>query len=133
MRRAPVRQGAHRRRALPPRTSNAPQCIARFAALLHGARLRRGAAVRRTTPMVLGTLARVLAVAALAASDDRVRTADALLDLLAVDADAAAPQADAAQEQRERAAAADRIFEALDGILPQAQLDVARELRGLAR
>ena len=98
------------------------------------ARLRRDGEVRRTArACFVATLARVLAVAALAASDDRARTADALLDLLAVDADAAAPQADPAQEQRERAAAGDRIFEALDGLLPQAQLDVARELRGLAR
>jgi len=82
--------------------------------------------------MLLGTLAHVLAAAALAVSDDRVRTADALLDLLAVDADAAAPQAARAQEQRERAAAADRIFEALDGLLPPPQLDLARQLRALA-
>lgn len=83
--------------------------------------------------MMLGTLARFLAAAALAVSDDRARTADALLDLLAVDADAAAPATAPEQEQRERAAAADRIFEALEGLLPEPQLDLARQLRVLAR
>ncbi|HEY6808355.1 MAG TPA: cytochrome c [Myxococcales bacterium] len=83
--------------------------------------------------MMLGTLARLLAAAALAASDDRARTADALLDLLAVDADAAAPATAPAEEQRERAAAADGIFDALDGLLPEPQLDLARQLRVLAQ
>lgn len=81
--------------------------------------------------MMPGTLARLLAAAALAVSDDRARTADALLDLLAVDADAASATTAPAEEQRERAAAADRVFEALDGILPEPQLDLARQLRAL--
>lgn len=89
--------------------------------------------MRTTTRMMLGTLARILAAAALAVSDDRARTADALLDLLAVDADAAAPGTKPAVEQRERAAAADRVFEALEGLLPDPQLDLARQLRVLAR
>ncbi|MGE5049788.1 MAG: c-type cytochrome, partial [Deltaproteobacteria bacterium] len=93
----------------------------------------RGRGVRRTTRMMLGTLACFLAAAAPAVSDDRARTADALLDLLAIDADAAAPGIAHVEEQRERAAAADGIFEALEGLLPERQLDLARRLRALTR